>query len=110
AEQFDQGWLRAAGQLQQQVRDAANAVLADDGASPEAKAAAQEALRRLDALTGQLEQAADSAGASAPSSVDAGSGGPAAGGGTPVAGRLGRPGAPLRPGAPWRRGRSALSP
>jgi hypothetical protein len=106
-EQFDQGWLRAAGQLQQQVRDAANAVLADDGASPEAKAAAQEALRRLDALTGQLEQAADSAGASAPSSVDAGSGGQAAGDVTPVAVGLVGLGALLLAGALWWRRRSA---
>ncbi|QYN36831.1 DUF4142 domain-containing protein [Pseudonocardia sp. DSM 110487] len=84
-EQFDQAWLRAAGQFQQQVRDAANAVLADENASADAKAAAQEALNRLDSLAEGLRQASAPAGAATPNAVDAGSGGQAAGDVTPVA-------------------------
>jgi hypothetical protein len=106
-EQFDQGWLRAADQLQQQMRDAANAVLADENASPEAKAAAQEALNRLEALAEQLRQAAAPAGASTPSAVDAGSGGQAAGDVTPAALVLVGLGALLLAGALWWRRRTA---
>lgn len=76
---FDTAWLQAAQSLAQQARDAANAVLNDPNASPEAKAAAQEALRRLDALAAQLSSASSSAGASTPGSVNAGTGGQAAG-------------------------------
>ena len=106
-EQFDQAWLRAAEQMQQQVRDAANAVLADENASDEAKAAAQEALTRLDALAEQLDEAAAPAGASTPQAVDAGSGGQAAGDVTPAAILLVGVGALLLAGALWWRRRSA---
>lgn len=103
-EQFDQGWLRAAEQLQQQMRDAANAVLADENASAEAKAAAQEALNRLDSLAERLRQAAAPAGASTPTTVDAGSGGQAAGDVTHAAVVLVGIGALLLAGAlRWRR-------
>jgi hypothetical protein len=106
-EQFDQGWLRVADQLQQQMRDAANAVLADENASDEAKAAAQEALNRLDSLSEGLEQAAAPAGASTPKAVDAGSGGQAAGDVTPTAIVLVGVGALLLAGALWWRRRAA---
>ncbi len=106
-EQFDQAWLRAAGQLQQQVRDAANAVLADETASVNAKAAAQGALNRLDAVAERLQQAAAPAGAAAPTAVDAGSGGQAAGDVTPVAIVLVGVGALLLAGAMWWRRRAA---
>jgi uncharacterized protein DUF4142 len=106
-EQFDQGWLRAADQLQQQMRDAANAVLADENASDEAKAAAQEALNRLDSLAEGLEQASAPAGASTPKAVDAGSGGQAAGDVTPAAIVLVGLGALLLAGALWWRRRAA---
>jgi hypothetical protein len=105
-EQFDQGWLRVADQLQQQMRDAENAVLADENASDEAKAAAQEALNRLDSLSEGLEQAAAPAGASTPKAVDAGSGGQAAGDVTPTAILVGV-GALLLAGALWWRRRAA---
>ena len=106
-EQFDQAWLRAAGQLQQQVRDAANGVLADESASVNAKAAAQDTLNRLDALAERLQKAAGPAGAEAPKAVDAGSGGQAAGDVTPVAIVLVGVGALLLAGAMWWRRRAA---
>jgi predicted outer membrane protein len=76
---FDTAWLQAAQTLMQQAREAANAILNDPNASPEAKAAAQDALRRLDALAAQLSSASSSAGAATPGSVNAGTGGQAAG-------------------------------
>ncbi|WP_158228019.1 DUF4142 domain-containing protein [Pseudonocardia sp. MH-G8] len=107
-DQFDPAWLRAAMQMQQEVRDAANAVLADDGASEEAKAAARDALARLDALDAQLQQAAGSAGAGTPQAVDAGSGGQAAGADvTPAAAGLVGVGAALLAGALWWRRRAS---
>ena len=106
-EQFDQAWLRAASQMQQQVRAAANAVLADENASDEAKAAAQDALKRLEALTEGLQQAAAPAGASTPKSVNAGTGGQAAGDVTPAALGLVAFGALLLAGALWWRRRAA---
>ncbi|GAA5139295.1 DUF4142 domain-containing protein [Pseudonocardia adelaidensis] len=106
-EQFDQAWLRAAGQLQQQARDAANAVLADENASDEAKAAAQDALDRLDSLTEGLQEAAAPSGATTPKAVDAGSGGQAAGDVTPAAIVLVGLGALLLAGALWWRRRAA---
>jgi hypothetical protein len=106
-DQFDQAWLRAAEQFQQQVRDAATAVLADENASDEAKAAAQEALNRLDTLAEGLRQAAAPAGASTPRAVDAGSGGQAAGDVTPAAIILVGVGTLLLAGALWWRRRAA---
>lgn len=106
-EQFDQAWLRAADQLQQQVRDAANAVLADENASAEAKAAAQEALNRLDSLAEGLKQATAPSGATTPKAVDAGNGGQAAGDVTPAAIVLVGIGALLLAGALWWRRRAA---
>ena len=106
-EQFDQAWLRAAGQFQQQVREAANAVLADENASDEAKAAAQDALKRLDSLSEGLQQASAPAGSSTPKAVDAGSGGQAAGDVTPAAIVLVGLGALLLSGALWWRRRAA---
>jgi predicted outer membrane protein len=106
-EQFDPAWLRAAMQMQQEVRDAANAVLADENASDEAKAGARDALARLDALGSRIEQAASSAGAQAPAAVDAGSGGQAAGDVTPLAAAVVGVGVALLAGALWRRRRSA---
>jgi hypothetical protein len=106
-EQFDAAWLRAAMQMQQEARDAANAVLADAAASDEAKAAAQEALNRLDALDAQLQQAAAPAGAGTPEAVDAGSGGQAAGADVaPMAAGLVGLGAALLAGALWWRRRA----
>lgn len=75
---FDAAWLQAAQSLLQQARDAADAVLNDPNASPEAKAAARDALAKLDALAAQLSSASSSAGASTPGSVNAGTGGQAA--------------------------------
>jgi predicted outer membrane protein len=75
---FDTAWLQAAQTLLSQARDAANAILNDPNASPEAKAAARDALAKLDALAKQLSSASSSAGASTPGSVDAGTGGQAA--------------------------------
>jgi predicted outer membrane protein len=75
---FDQAWLRAALDLEQRARDAANAVLADPNASAEAKQAARDSLVRLDALRARLSAAASAAGAATPGSVDAGTGGQAA--------------------------------
>jgi predicted outer membrane protein len=106
-EQFDQAWLRAAGQLQQQVRDAANAVLADESASDEAKATAQDALRRLDSLAERLQRAAAPAGATTPDVVDAGSGGQATGDVVPAGIVLVGLGALLLAGAMWWRRRAA---
>jgi hypothetical protein len=106
-EQFDPAWLRAALQMQQEVRDAANAVLVDENASDEAKAAARDALARLDALGSRIEQAASSAGAQAPEAVEAGSGGQAAGGVTPIAAVVVGVGVALLAGALWWRRRSA---
>ena len=74
-EQFDQVWLRAAEQMQQQVRDAANGVLTDENESEEAKAAAQRALGRLDSLDELFRQATGPTGAGTPRAVHAGSGG-----------------------------------
>lgn len=75
---FDQAWLSAAGEALAQVRSAAEAVLASPDASPEARAAAQQALDRLDALAAGLAGASTAAGADAPTAVDAGYGGQAA--------------------------------
>jgi uncharacterized protein DUF4142 len=102
-DQFDAAWLRTADQFQQQVRDAANAVLADENASDEAKAAAQDALNRLDSLAEGLQQATAPSGATTPNAVDAGSGGQAAGDVTPAAIVLVGLGALLLAGALWRR-------
>jgi Domain of unknown function (DUF4142) len=106
-EQFDQAWLRAADQLQKQVRDAANAVLADENASADAKSAAQEALERLDSLAEGLQQASAPAGAATPNAVDAGSGGQAVGDVTTAAIGLVGFGALLLAGALWWRRRAA---
>jgi hypothetical protein len=73
---FDQAWLRAVLDLTQQARDAADAVLASD-ASEEAKAAARDAIARLDALAARLRDTASGAGAGTPTAVNAGSGGQA---------------------------------
>ncbi|MDN5934345.1 MAG: DUF4142 domain-containing protein, partial [Pseudonocardia sp.] len=75
---FDQAWLSAAGEALAQVRSAAEAVLASPDASPEARAAAQQALDRLDALAASLAGASTAAGADAPTAVEAGNGGQAA--------------------------------
>ncbi|MHA6780536.1 DUF4142 domain-containing protein [Pseudonocardia saturnea] len=75
---FDQAWLNAAGEALAQVRSAAEAVLASPDASPEARAAAQQAIDRLDALAASLAGASTAAGADAPTAVDAGNGGQAA--------------------------------
>jgi hypothetical protein len=71
---FDQAWLRAVGDLVEQGRAAANAVLSSD----EAKAAARDALARLDALAAAIRDAATTSGAGTPNSVNAGTGGQAA--------------------------------
>jgi predicted outer membrane protein len=107
-EPFDQAWLRAAMQAQQQAREAAEAVLASPDASEEAKAAARDALARLDTLTAGLQQAGSSAGAGTPGAVNAGSGGQAAQDLAPVValGLLGA-GSALLGGAAWRRRRTA---
>ncbi|MEU7819149.1 DUF4142 domain-containing protein, partial [Pseudonocardia sp. NPDC049154] len=76
---FDAAWLQAAQSTLQQARDAADAVLNDPNASPDAKAAARQALAQLDALAAKISAASSSAGASTPGSVDAGNGGQAAG-------------------------------
>jgi predicted outer membrane protein len=76
---FDGAWLQAAQATVQRARDAANAVLNDPNASPDAKAAARQALAGLDALAGRITAASSSAGASTPGSVGAGTGGQAAG-------------------------------
>ncbi|MCW0216241.1 MAG: DUF4142 domain-containing protein [Pseudonocardia sp.] len=75
---FDAAWLQAATTLIEQARTAANAVLNDPNASPEAKAAARDALAKLDALAAKVQSAASSAGAATPGSVNAGTGGQAA--------------------------------
>ncbi|MCU1627155.1 MAG: hypothetical protein JWP64_2104 [Pseudonocardia sp.] len=75
---FDTAWLQAANSLIEQARTAANTVLNDPNASAEAKAAARDALARLDALAAQVGSASSSAGASTPGSVNAGTGGQAA--------------------------------
>jgi predicted outer membrane protein len=106
-EQFDQAWLRAADQIQQQVRDAAEAVLADGNASEEAKAAARDALTRLDALSEGVRQAAAPAGAQTPAAVEAGSGGQAAGDVAPLAALLVGLGSVSLAGALWWRRRAA---
>lgn len=74
---FDQGWLRAVGDLVTRGRDAANAVLSSPTASEDAKAAARDALGRLDALAAALRDATTSAGAGTPKAVNAGTGGQA---------------------------------
>jgi len=75
---FDQAWLRATGDLVTQARDAANAVLSSPTASDDAKAAARDALTRLDALDAAVRNAANAAGAGTPQAVNAGTGGQAA--------------------------------
>jgi Domain of unknown function (DUF4142) len=75
---FDQAWLRAVGDLITQARDAANAVLSSPTASEDAKAAARDALARLDALAGTVRDATNAAGAGTPKAVNAGTGGQAA--------------------------------
>jgi predicted outer membrane protein len=75
---FDQAWLRAVGDLVAQARDAMNAVLSSPNASEEAKAAARDALARLDALAAAVRDASGKAGAGTPSKVPAGTGGQAA--------------------------------
>jgi len=75
---FDQAWLRAVGDLVEQGRAAANAVLSSSNASDEAKAAARDALARLDALAAAIRDAATTSGAGTPNSVNAGTGGQAA--------------------------------
>jgi hypothetical protein len=75
---FDQAWLRAVGDLVEQGRAAANAVLSSSDSSDEAKAAARDALARLDALAAAIRDAATTSGAGTPNSVNAGSGGQAA--------------------------------
>jgi predicted outer membrane protein len=75
---FDPAWLRAVGDLITQARDAANAVLSSPTASEDAKAAARDALTRLDALAGAVRDATNAAGAGTPRSVNAGTGGQAA--------------------------------
>ena len=90
---FDQAWLRAVGDLVEQGRAAANAVLSSPDASDEAKAAARDALARLDALAAALRDAAGAAGAGTPIAVNAGTGGQAEDG-RRAARRAGRPGCP----------------
>jgi predicted outer membrane protein len=75
---FDQAWLRAVGDLVTQARDAANAVLSSPTTSEDAKAAARDALARLDALAGSVRDATNAAGAGTPKAVNAGTGGQAA--------------------------------
>jgi hypothetical protein len=75
---FDQAWLRAVGDLVEQGRAAANAVLSSSDSSDEAKAAARDALARLDALAAAIRDAATTSGAGTPNSVNAGTGGQAA--------------------------------
>jgi predicted outer membrane protein len=75
---FDQAWLRAVGDLVEQARNAANAVLSSSNAGDEAKGAARDALARLDALAAALRDASAKAGAGTPSAVNAGTGGQAA--------------------------------
>ncbi|MBW0114880.1 DUF4142 domain-containing protein [Pseudonocardia abyssalis] len=100
---FDQAWLNAAGEALAQARSAAEAVLASPDASPEAKAAAQEALDRLDALAASLADASTAAGADAPTAVDAGNGGQAAQDAPLLAIALLGGGVALVGGAAWRR-------
>jgi predicted outer membrane protein len=74
---FDQAWLRAVGDLVEQGRAAANAVLSSPDASDEAKAAARDALARLDALAAAIRDASAASGAGTPNAVNAGTGGQA---------------------------------
>lgn len=74
---FDQAWLRAVGDLVEQGRAAANAVLSSPDASDEAKAAARDALARLDALAAAIRAASATSGAGTPNAVNAGTGGQA---------------------------------
>lgn len=106
-EPFDQAWLNAANQAIAQARDAANAVLASPDASEEAKAAARDALAKLDGLAAGLTQASAAAGAGTPGEVEAGNGGQAADDLAPVLalGLLGA-GSVLLGGAAWRRRRT----
>ena len=101
---FDQAWLRAVGDLVEQGRAAANAVLSSPDASDEAKAAARDALARLDALAAALRDAAGAAGAGTPIGGERGHGRPGRGGAGAArrAGRAGRPAARRRrpPAAP----------
>jgi hypothetical protein len=75
---FDQAWLRAVGDLVTQARDTANAVLSSPTAAEDAKAAARDALTRLDALAAAVREATNTAGAGTPKAVNAGTGGQAA--------------------------------
>jgi hypothetical protein len=75
---FDQAWLRAVGDLVTQARDTANAVLSSPTAAEDAKAAARDALTRLDALATAVRGATNTAGAGTPKAVNAGTGGQAA--------------------------------
>jgi Domain of unknown function (DUF4142) len=74
---FDQGWLRAVLDVDQQARGATNAVLASD-ATEEAKAAARDVLARLDAMAAALRGSAGATAVTAPTVVNAGTGGRAA--------------------------------
>jgi predicted outer membrane protein len=104
---FDQAWLRAALDMEQQARAAATAILDDPVASPEAKQAARDALATLDALRAKLQAASATAGAGTPSSVNTGTGGQAADDDVLPVALLGI-GALLLAGAGlWRRRRSA---
>ncbi len=89
---FDQAWLRAVGDLVEQGRAAANAVLSSPDASDEAKAAARDALARLDALAAAIRDAAGAAGAGTPNGGERGHGRPgrAGAGAARRAGRAGR--------------------
>lgn len=73
-ETFDQGWLRAVLELEQQARDGADAVLAS-GASTDAKAGARDVIARLDALAGALRGTVGAGAVITPTAVPAGSGG-----------------------------------
>lgn len=75
--QFDQAWIRAVVDLQKQVKANAEAVLNSPNATPEAKAAARDALAKLDATMAKLQGSAGAAGAAPPAAVDSGTGGQA---------------------------------
>lgn len=105
---FDQAWLRAALDMEQQARAAANAILADPNASPEAQQAARDLLAKLDALRPELEAASAKVGAGVPGSVATGTGGQAAEQDAVLPVALVGTGAVLLVGAGlWRRRRSA---
>lgn len=81
--QFDQAWIRAVLDLQQQVKASAEAVLNSPNATEEQKAAARAALANLDAAVAKLQAALAGGGGEAPTSVDSGTGGQAAEDGLP---------------------------